>query len=206
MSSTPRSSLKKRPGNPDDRRVSFATPLSSDQVVDPSVNKLVENTKNAKLNQPLTKKSKPADDLVDFISLANKQSEVVQKISELESKITKQSAMAKDLTSQLTNFIELIGNVSSSQTRVKSRLEEQSTKLASTEENIAGLVAKADSMCKTFEERKTARAEYSAGLTELQAAIGYVNCKSIENTTKPIGEYVKMLEIVSKIEALVDRF
>ncbi|PIC38454.1 hypothetical protein B9Z55_010464 [Caenorhabditis nigoni] len=90
-------------------RVSFATPLSSDQVVDPSVNKLVENTKNAKLNQPLTKKSKPADDLVDFISLANKQSEAVQKISELESKITKQSAMAKDLTSQLTNFIELIG-------------------------------------------------------------------------------------------------
>ncbi|PIC38453.1 hypothetical protein B9Z55_010463 [Caenorhabditis nigoni] len=61
-------------------------------------------------------------------------------------------------------------------------------------------------MCKTFEERKTARAEYSAGLTELQAAIGYVNCKSIENTTEPIGEYVKMLEIVSKIETLVDRF
>lgn len=200
MSSTPRSSLKKRSGNHDDRRVSFATPLSTDKVTSG------EKQLAAKANQPLKKKAKSTDELADLTALANQQSEVIEEVFEIESKFSKHSALSQDLTIELASFMKLIANLSADQAKVKSRIEDQSQKFGVLENKKEGLISQAHIACTKFEARKTARSQYSVGLVELHAAIGFINCTNIEDAEEPIADYDKVLDMIDKLESLVDSF
>lgn len=204
MSSTPRSSLKKRSGNHDDRRVSFASPLSSDKVT--SGDRQPTSMNINKANHPLAKKSKSSVELADLTALANRQCEVIEKVFEIENKFSKQSALSQDLAIELASFMKLIANLSADQTKVKSRIEDQSQKFGVLETKRKSLISQANSAFTKFEVRKTSRSQYSVGLLELHAAIGSINCKNIEDAEEPIVDYDKVLGMIDKLESLVDSF
>ncbi|KAF1761475.1 hypothetical protein GCK72_009731 [Caenorhabditis remanei] len=206
MSSIPRSSLKKHSGIHDDRRVSFASPLSSDKGVAPLPKKRFQITKSSKVSHASVKKSKQSEELVDINSLANQQSEVLEEICEIENKFTKHSALTRDMTIELTNFIEIIANFSSDSTKVEARLEEQFMKLGSVEASIKDLVVQAQSVCTKFETRMTARSHYSTGLLELQKLFGSVNCKQIETMAETLVDYDTILAMVDQLEGFVGDF
>lgn len=208
MSAKPRSSLKKGSGvaQDDNRRVSFASPLSSEKNDSPAHRKDLPITKIVKANRPVVKKSKPADELVDIISLVNHQSEVIEEIFEMESKFAKQSAMTQNLTIDLANFIESIATLSSDSTKVESQLEEQSARVVNLETNISDLISQASSVCAKYESRIDARTQYSTHLLDLQKAFNAINCVKIDNAEDSHIDYDSLLKIVDQLEVCVEKF
>lgn len=210
MSAKPRSSLKKRSGVPDDnRRVSFASPLSSDQKSSPTVEKqlpVATSSKVVKASRPVVKKSKPADELVDIISVVNQQSEVIEEISEMESKFAKQSTMIQNLTIDLANYIESIANISCDSTKVELQVDEQAAKLRNLETSVNDLICQATSVCVKYESRISAQALYSSYLLDLQKGFNATNCTRIDKLEDSHIDYDRLLAMVDKLESCIDKF
>ncbi|CAI2349382.1 unnamed protein product [Caenorhabditis sp. 36 PRJEB53466] len=200
MSSTPRSVLRKRPGHHDDRRVSFAEPLSYEKQAPRKQLPIAKTT-------PVAKKSKPADESLDIISLGNQQSDITESIIDVESKFMKQAKTVQDWTNELLGFTQSVSEMDSGATRVQAMLAEHAAKLGAMEQRGKRLVEQAGEICKQFEARQSAESKYSEVLVELQKAISFVNCTKIYDVegSEPLNvDYDRLLVLVDKLEALSD--
>ncbi|CCD65128.1 Biogenesis of lysosome-related organelles complex 1 subunit 1 [Caenorhabditis elegans] len=212
MNSAHRSSLKKRPGPQDDRRVSFASPVSSSQktaaVTVAAQTKQPAKAKNLRTMHSTPKKSKPAHDVADIISLVSKQSDILDDVSEIEHKMIKQAKMTQDLTMELANSIERIANMALAESKLSDQMEKQSKKLISLEGKTKELVEKANNWSKTLENRVDARSHHSTCLNDVQAAIKIINNAKINNdgfSEDFSAHYDKLLDLVETLEPWADK-
>uniref|UniRef100_A0A1I7UI04 Uncharacterized protein n=1 Tax=Caenorhabditis tropicalis TaxID=1561998 RepID=A0A1I7UI04_9PELO len=206
MSGKPRSSLKKRLGGHDDRRVSFASPLSSEKQDSPLCKHKLPNSITAKTTPTAAKRQKPERELIDIITLVNQQSEVIEEIFEIENKLAKQSSMAQNLTINLTEFIESIANLSSDSTKIKLEFGNQKSALNHLEGRINDLVRQAKSICAEYDSRISAEAQYASGFLELQNSLKCVNCTDIDLSDDSHVDYDNLLSMIEHLERYTDKF
>lgn len=114
--------------------------------------------------------------------------------------------MAQNLSIELTNFIEDVATLSSNSTKVKSQLEEQSTKLESLETNLRQLAGQANAICVKYESRISAQNQYSSYLLELQKFFSCINCSKLERPENSKMDYDGLLTLVDQLETCVGEF
>uniref|UniRef100_A0A8R1HIF6 Uncharacterized protein n=1 Tax=Caenorhabditis japonica TaxID=281687 RepID=A0A8R1HIF6_CAEJA len=203
MSSTPRSVLKKRPGLHDERRVSFAVPLSYEKEAPARKKQLPIPTSSA---APAAKKSKFSAEPVDIIMLSNQQNEVIESILDVESKFAKQSETTQILSNELTTFTESVAGMLSESLKMNGQLAEHAEMLQNAREQRTKLIEVVDGVCAQFQARISSQSQYSSCLMDLQKAISAVNCTVIDGPDDCHVDYDRLLSLVDHLEKLSGGF
>uniref|UniRef100_A0A8R1HFW0 Uncharacterized protein n=1 Tax=Caenorhabditis japonica TaxID=281687 RepID=A0A8R1HFW0_CAEJA len=201
MSSTPRSVLKKRPGLHDERRVSFAVPLSYEKEAPARKKQLPIPTSSA---APAAKKSKFSAEPVDIIMLSNQQNEVIESILDVESKFAKQSETTQILSNELTTFTESVAGMLSESLKMNGQLAEHAEMLQNAREQRTKLIEVVDVMLDF--KRISSQSQYSSCLMDLQKAISAVNCTVIDGPDDCHVDYDRLLSLVDHLEKLSGGF